>query len=106
LLFGNQYIRDTAIVVEGPLDAIRVGRGAVATFGLAVTQFQLAEIARIWKRVIVFDSSPQAQARAKVLAEQLAVFPGETVRIELDADDPGSASEQEIRKLRTFVFGG
>jgi hypothetical protein len=105
LLFGSNYVRDTAIVTEGCFDAIRVGRGAVATFGLAVTQFQLAEIAKIWKRVIVFDSSPQAQARAKVLAEQLAVFPGETIRIELDAADPGEASEAEVKKLRKFVFG-
>jgi hypothetical protein len=105
LLFGSNYVRDTAIVTEGCFDAIRVGRGAVATFGLAVTQFQLAEIARVWKRVIVFDSSPQAQARAKVLAEQLAVFPGETVRIELEAADPGEASEAEVKKLRKFVFG-
>ena len=105
LLFGGQFVKDTAIVVEGPLDAIRVGRGAVALFGLAYTQFQVAEIAKLWKRAIVFDSSERAQARAKVLAEQLAVFPGETLVIQLDAEDPGSASEQEVRKLRNYVFG-
>lgn len=105
LLFGGQFVKDTAIVVEGPLDAIRVGRGAVALFGLAYTQFQVAEIAKLWKRAIVFDSSERAQARAKVLAEQLAVFPGETLVIQLDAEDPGSASEQEVRKLRHYVFG-
>ena len=105
LLFGNQYIKDTAIVVEGGFDAIRIGRGAVATFGLAVTQAQISCLAGIWRRIIVFDNSPNAQARARVLAEQLAVFPGETIVVNLDAADPGEASEAEVRKLRNFAFG-
>jgi hypothetical protein len=105
LLFGGQYVRDTAIVVEGGFDAMRIGRGAVATFGLAVTQAQISCLAGIWRRIIVFDNSPNAQARARVLAEQLAVFPGETIVVNLDAADPGEASEAEVRKLRNFAFG-
>jgi hypothetical protein len=105
LLFGAQFIKDTAIVVEGSLDAIRIGRGAVATLGMSYTVQQVNRLADCWKRVIVFDNSVQAQARARQLADQLAVFPGETYVVNLTADDPGSASIAEVKALRKFVFG-
>jgi hypothetical protein len=105
LLFGNQFIREAAIIVEGPLDAINVGRGAVATLGVSYTQQQVALMSDILRRVIVFDNSPKAQARARQLADQLAVFPGETFVVNLNADDPGSASRTEVRQLRDFAFG-
>jgi hypothetical protein len=62
-------------------------------------------LASIWRRVIVFDNSVQAQLRADKLAEQLMVFPGETYTINLDSADPGEATEREIKQLRKFVFG-
>lgn len=105
LLFGNQFVREAAIIVEGPLSAINVGRGAVATLGVAYTQAQVNLMADIWRRIIVFDNEPKAQARARQLADQLAVFPGETFVVNLDADDPGSASRTEVRQLRDFAFG-
>jgi hypothetical protein len=105
MLFGNQFIREAAIIVEGPLSAINVGRGAVATLGVAYTQAQVNLMADIWRRIIVFDNEPKAQARARQLADQLAVFPGETFVVNLDADDPGSASRTEVRQLRDFAFG-
>lgn len=105
LLFGAQFIKDTAIVVEGPLDAMRIGRGAVATLGISYTVQQINRIADWLKRVIVFDNSVAAQARARQLADQLAVYPGETYVVNLDADDPGSASIAEVKALRKFVFG-
>ena len=105
ILFGNQFVRDTCIVCEGPLSAIKVGRGAVATLGLGYTTAQMNWLASIWRRVIVFDNSVQAQLRADKLAEQLMVFPGETYTINLDSADPGEATEREIKQLRKFVFG-
>jgi hypothetical protein len=105
LLFGNQFIREAAIIVEGPLSAIRLGKGSVATMGLAYTQQQVNLVADIWRRVIVFDNEPKAQARARQLADQLAVFPGETFVVNLDAPDPAEATRSEIRQLRDFAFG-
>ena len=105
LLFGAQFIKDTVIVTEGPLDCVRIGRGAVATLGISYTIQQVNRLADCWKRVIVFDNSVQAQARARQLADQLAVFPGETIVVNLTADDPGSASIAEVKALRKFVFG-
>jgi hypothetical protein len=31
------------------------------------------------------------------------VFPGETLQVTLDADDPGSASPEEVQELRKFA---
>ena len=105
LLFGADKARDKVIVVEGPLGAIRVGVGAVATMGLAVTQAQLSRLTEYQSRVICFDSEPAAQRRANRLAEQLASFPGHTSVVELDADDPGEIAQAEKESLRKFAFG-
>ena len=105
LLFGAQFVKGTAIVTEGPLDAIRIGRGAVATLGVGYTTAQVDRLASIWRRIICFDNEAKAQRRAEKLAEQLMVFPGETIVVNIDAPDPGSASEQEVKQLRRFAFG-
>jgi hypothetical protein len=100
LLYGGDLARSSVVVVEGPLDAIRIGPGAVATLGTGYSRAQLVRLAGYPQRVIVFDSEPGAQRRAGRLASELALFPGKTVRVELDAPDPGSASPGEVRKLR------
>lgn len=103
LLFGNQFVRDTCIITEGPLSAINVGRGAVATFGLAYTQEQVLWLADIWNRIIVFDNSIPAQQKARELAVALSGFPGRTTVVNLDAADPGEAESAEIDELRAFA---
>lgn len=104
-LLGLDMVRKSAIVVEGPTDAFRVGPGAVATFGLAVAPEQVLLISKIPERYICFDNSARAQSLAEKLCENLSVFPGKTVKVCMDAEDPGSASKAEIRKLRNHVFG-
>jgi len=99
-IYGRDYCQNRVIVVEGPADAWRVGPGAGALFGTAFSTAQVAELVKIPHRFICFDSEPTAQARARDLASQLSCFPGTTEVIELDADDPGSASRKEIRLLR------
>lgn len=103
LLYGAQYIKDTCVVVEGPTDLFKVGKGAVATLGLAYTTEQVDRLASVWRRIICFDNSDRAQTVAGKLAGDLSVFPGETIVVNLDADDPGSASEREINQLRKFA---
>jgi hypothetical protein len=51
------------------------------------------------------DSSDEAQRIADKLCEDLAVFPGETIRIVVDAKDPGSADTAEVEAIRKFTFG-
>lgn len=100
ILYGIDYVKHAAIIVEGPLDAVRIGKGAIATLGTGHTQAQLLMMAKIPIRTICFDKETEAQKRADELAKALACFPGITKRVELDADDPGSASPKEIALLR------
>jgi len=103
IVYGRDFCYHSIIIVEGPLDAWRVGPGAGALFGTSFSLAQVEELSRIRYRYICFDSSHEAQTRACRLAEHLSVFPGETHFIVLDAEDPGSASPKEIKLLRKIA---
>lgn len=105
LLYGDDLASSHAIVVEGPADAWRIGPGAVATLGVNVSNAQIKRISQFAVRAICFDNEPNAQRRAKALAHQLSLMPGVTYTLELDSDDPGNATEKEIRSVRRAVFG-
>ncbi len=100
ILFGEDFCRNTIIVTEGPFDAMRIGPGAVACLGTGISQEQVLKISQYPTRVICLDNEPIAQKKAKELANQLAVFPGDTHLVTLDANDAGSASAEEIEELR------
>lgn len=100
LVYGIDYCRHSIVIVEGPTDAWAVGPGAGALFGTAFKSAQVALLAKIPRRYVCFDSSTDAQRKAMSLVRQLSLFPGETQNILLDADDPGSASKQELKTLR------
>lgn len=101
LLYGEDMARNSVVVVEGPLDAMKVGPGAVAAFGLNVTAAQVARIAAFPLRVICMDNQEKAQRVGERLCRELSAFPGETVRVQLESgEDPGSADPEEITELR------
>jgi hypothetical protein len=100
VLYGEDFVRWSIVVTEGPFDAMRIGPGAVATLGLCYTATQLARVSRYPIRVVCFDNSPEAQSRAKKMCDDLSAFPGDTYQVNLDAPDPGSASKKEIKSLR------
>lgn len=100
VLFGEDLAGHAIIVCEGPLDAMRVGPGAVALLGSKWSSAQLEKIARHPVRVIALDNEPEAQRKARELCDLLSVRPGKTIRVEIDAKDPGSASPKEIKLLR------
>ena len=104
LLYGEDLALNSIVVVEGPLDAWRLGPGAVATLGVNVTAAQILRISQYPFRSICFDSEPSAQRRARKLANQLSIFPGKTSIIQLDAPDPGEACPKEVKRLRKAVF--
>lgn len=103
ILYGLDFVGHSVIAVEGPTDAWNIGPGAVGTFGLAYSPAQVLLLSRIPYRYICFDSTPAAQKRAEELATELAPFPGETHVVELDAEDPGSATKKEVRLLRKMA---
>jgi DNA primase len=103
-LYGLDHCRHVAVVVEGPADVWKIGPGAVATFGVSYTQEQVALLAEIPIRVVCFDREVGAQRQATKLCRALEAHPGSTCRVELDAEDPGSASEEEVSALRKRFF--
>lgn len=71
---------DTIRIVEGALDAVHVGRSAVATFGTSLSQYQLELLMRTAAKelVIIWDRDPDAKPgksgyeKARALADRLA----------------------------------
>lgn len=103
LLYGEDFARHTIVIVEGPTDAWKIGPGAVATLGTAVTNRQIERMIKYPRRVICFDSEIKAQSQARKLLDVLSLYGGDTSNIELDSPDPGSASHKEISYLRKFL---
>lgn len=99
-LYGEGLAKQAVIVVEGPIDAWRIGPGAVATYGLSHTPAQVARIARYSTRVICFDREAAAQRRARRLADDLCIMPGETYVVTLSGPDPDGSPPEEIAELR------
>jgi len=100
LLYGEEYCRNSILVVEGPSDVWRVGPGAVATFGTGFTRAQVNRMVQYYNRTICFDNSPDAQKKAIELLEMLALFPGSNHNVIIESPDPGCATSKEIRDLR------
>jgi hypothetical protein len=99
-LYGADKANNVCVVHEGPTDVWRTGPGAVCTYGIAWTTAQLLLLSRFAKRVVCFDSEPEAQHRARKLCAALRLYDGETLNVVLDAPDAGSASDHEIQLLR------
>lgn len=107
-LFGLDYINGTAIVHEGPFDAMATGPGAVCTFGTSFTAGQLARLAKLRRVVTCFDSTKDAQRRAMQLIDYLEPFPVECINAQIDAKDAADAllsNPKELKSLRKLAFG-
>lgn len=100
ILYGEDYVRHSIIVCEGPLDVWKIGPGAVATFGTAHTSIQVKRISKYPIRTIIFDNEETAQKKARILCDILSLFPGETNNVIMEDNDPGSATDTEIAKIR------
>src|SRR3990167_3422144 len=103
VVYGADFCHHSIVVVEGPIDAWAVGPGAGALFGTGFSIAQVRKIAQFPRRIICLDSSPDAQERARELADQLSVFPGVTENVVLDGKDPAEAPKNEIRLLRKIA---
>jgi len=90
---------ETIRVVEGVLDAIHIGKSAVATFGTSLSQYQLELLMRSAAREIIIMWDRDAIDKAKALADRLADL--WTIRVvELpDARDP---DEHTLADLKMF----
>ena len=101
LLYGEDFAGETIIIVEGPMDAWRIGPGAVCTFGTRPTPAQIIRMGRYPKRYVCFDHGAERYSQA--LVEALSVFPGVTHSISLEASDPDSMGKKELSQVRRLL---
>lgn len=105
-LLGIDMVRHSVIVCEGPMDAMRIGPGAVCTFGIAYSRAQANLLSRFPQIVVCFDNEPTAQKKALKLCHLLNDFGGNVRNVCLDAKDPGEASKEEINEIRKRFLDG
>jgi hypothetical protein len=100
-----ETVSDTGICVEGVTDVWKVGKEAFAVFGIKYTQTQVKCIRKLYKKVVIFfDSDPQAQIQAKLLAAELSFFGVKTeIVIPPEGSDPGSMDEKSLLFLKNFL---
>ena len=103
VVYGADYVRHAVVVHEGPTDVWATGPGAVCTLGAGYSRAQLLELSRYPKIVVCFDSEPAAQARARRLADDLALYGGRCYNVCLDAPDPATAGPEELAALRRMI---
>lgn len=104
LLYGEDFARHAIIVNEGPINAWRIGPGAVATFGSGYSQKQLERMSKYPTRAICFDNEPEAQRRARKLVNDLSVFPGDTYNVVLDEKDAADENKENVERLRKEIL--
>ena len=94
-LFGVDFLRSKRIVVcEGILDQVRLGDGAVATFGLGFSGEQVRLLSEFEKVFIMFDMDKPGRMRSDVLASRLCSLTDVEI-LEFDAPDPGDLSQHD-----------
>lgn len=90
---------DTIRIVEGVLDAIHVGRSAVATFGTSLSQYQLELLMRTAASEIIIMWDRDAIDKARALADRLADLWKIRV-VELpDARDPDEHTIEDLKVM-------
>ena len=102
IYLGLDFVQDTTIVVEGPIDAIRGGPGFISSFGINMMPEQIALLSKYKSVIFLFDNEDQAQRQADKYATMVAVLGNtevEVARLE-GIKDLGEASDAEIADVR------
>jgi len=92
-------LKDVVVVVEGPMDAWKLGPGAVATCGIQWTPAQASLLTQFKKAVILYDPEPQAYKQAVKLAEYVSWDMDVEVIKWGGEQDPGDLPEEEAKAL-------
>ena len=102
IIYAYDQSRGASVaIVEGVFDAMKLGPGAVATFGITVRRDQVLFLMEKYKKAyIIFDPEKEAQKRAENLCRQLnEVIEAYIVDWEWEADDPAELTRTEAKKL-------
>jgi len=90
---------ETIRIVEGALDAIHVGKSAVATFGTNLSQYQLEQLMHTAARSITIMWDPDAYDKACVLADRLSDLWSVRVVKLPDGKDPDELPREQLLDL-------
>ncbi len=105
-LYNIDSVKDTVVIVEGILDAWRIGDGAVATLGTKFTSKQLRLLKGVKNAFILFDSKkkdPDAEKAALRFAYSLYGTVNHIEILDLDEGDPCDLTEGEVESLRKEI---
>lgn len=106
-IYNIDSVLDTVLIVEGPLDVWRIGKGSVALMGIEFTeeQIELLQQKELKKAVVMFDGEPQAIRQATKLAAKLSAFVPIVYVIELPiGKDPDTLDPKTILEIQENVF--
>jgi hypothetical protein len=100
-LFNYDRARKEPVIriVEGALDAIHVGKSAVATFGTQLSQYQLELLMRSSASEIIIMWDPDAYDKARELADRLSDLWAVRVVKLPEGKDPDEIPLDELRVL-------
>ena len=106
LLFGIEYTNKTVCcVVEGLFDMLRIGDGAVCSFGTKVTSEQKRLLSRFRKVIIAFDGDEAGRTAGEKLANDLSVFTDVEILDLPDGKDPDTLSKTDIKFIQRKING-
>ena len=111
-LYGaHSGLGDTVAVVEGVMDKWKLGRGSVASYGTSLSGAQVRMLGGFRRVVMLFDSEPEAQARARMYARDIAALGARVQVMDLElpvgpsgkALDLGDLGNEEIQAIRREI---
>ncbi len=100
----DNVTKKQVILVEGPIDAWKMGDNSIATMGVQTTPVQIQELVNLnlEKLVILFDQGADDQANK--LAQTLSPFINKIQVSTLFVGDPGDLSLTDAVKLKHYLI--
>ena len=102
ILYNIDTIRNKAIIVEGPTDVWRIGKGCCAMMGVEYTSTQLSMLANKNLEEIYIMYDEDAILKAEKLAIAVSAFCPKVEIIEIEGD-PGDMPEEDALRIRREI---
>lgn len=112
-VYNIDTIQDNIIIVEGVIDAWRMGDGSVSIFGIEYSKEQVLKISKLGanKIFVMFDDEEQAQMKATKLAQDLSPYCESIKTLYFHSDDSNAKdpaewfkTNQEAEKIKEEIF--
>jgi len=100
-LFGLEHTDGNSVIVtEGIFDMMRIGPGAVCSFGTKVTPQQKRLLSKFNVVKVLFDGDEDGRNSGEKLANDLALFCDVRLFDLPDKSDPDKLSEEDIKQIK------